>query len=139
MSQWTNVIAVIDVDTHMEKVNIKEIVEEKLRNAPKITGSEGPAGIYTNVVHGHNVWTSADCGRCKYKDTITTLDKGFTCGKDNNFTCPEGEYQTRVIISILGDLRDKNIKDTEKEYNQFLDYIENTCGFWIRNKAVNII
>ena len=41
-----------------------------LEDAPKITGSEGNAEIFVNVLRGHNIFMSCDCNSCEYKDTI---------------------------------------------------------------------
>jgi len=49
MSYWTHIVAILEVDTYIEDKNIKQIVENKLIKAPKITGSEGCADVFVNV------------------------------------------------------------------------------------------
>lgn len=139
MSNWTHIVAVIDIDTGIEDKNIKGVVENKLQEAPKITGSEGDADIFVNVLNGYNTWTNSDCKSCKYRDSIQYHDNcRFTCGADENFQCPEGRYQTRIAITIIGDLRDRILEQTKQEYDKFYRFIENMCDYWVRNKTVNI-
>ena len=140
MSDWTHIVAIFDVETYIEDKNIKEIIEEKLKNAPKITGSEGNADVFVNVLSGHNVWCGCDCGHCQYKDTIIDYDEGsFSCDANEDYECPEGKYQTIVVISVIGDLRDRNKETTKAEYETFLKFLKEDCDFDIRNKTVKII
>jgi hypothetical protein len=146
MSCWTHIVAVFDVDTYIEDKNIKEIVEGKLANAPKITGSERNADVFVNVKGGHNVWTNCDCKICPHKETLiyegqtkSGLGSEYSCKPDEGFVCPEGKYQTRVVITIVGDLRDREKETTKEEYKAFLKYLKKNCDFEIRNKSVNII
>jgi hypothetical protein len=140
MSNWTHIVATIDVETNIEDKNIKNIVEKILEKAPKITGSEDDAEIFVNVLNGHNVSTNCDCKSCEYKDTIIHhKEGGYSCEADQDYKCPWGEYQTRVVITVMGDLRDRLKHKTEKEYNKFYHYIDKDCNFWIRNKTVKII
>lgn len=136
MSCWTHIVSTIDVDTHIADENIKEKVEKILENAPKITGSESDADIFVNKLNGHNIFTSADCQRCKYKDTIIDGDDGFSCESEEDYTCPSGEYQTRVVITIMGDLRDRTKETTLREYKEFVKFIKQNWS--IRNKTVKI-
>ena len=139
MSAWTHITATFDVDTFEEKDNLKEHVENQLKDAPRITGSEGNAQIFVNVLEGHNVFKGCDCHRCGYGNTVKRdEDKNLVCDADENFECPDGEYQTRVLISIIGDLRDRGIERTKREYKEFEKYISKTLGYWIRNKSVKI-
>lgn len=111
MSRWTHIVAAIDVDTFIASKTIKSDVEKLLEDAPEITGSEGPADVFVNVLHGYNVYASED-------------------------------YQTRVVITVIGDLRDKTGKATEKEWIEFNKFIEtqiNGDGWWIRNCTCKIV
>ena len=139
MSHWTYIVAILEVDTYIQDKNIKQIVENKLNNAPKITGSERCADIFVNVLSGHNWYISHDCDACEYKNTIIYNENGsYICDADENYECPEGEYQTKVIISIVGNLRDRRKEETEKEYEEFYEYIIN-CNFDIDNEASSIV
>lgn len=140
MSCWTHIVAVIDVDTNIKEKNIKEVVENMLKDAPKITGSERNADIFVNVLSGYNVSMGADCEHCKYKNTIIHHKTGgFTCEADDDYECPKGEYQTRVIITVAGNLRDRLKEQTKREYKEFYNYLKKNCRFNIKNKTVNII
>lgn len=138
MSAWTHIIAAIHVDTYIQDQNIEKIVREMMANAPKITGSEGPADIFVNIPSGFNLSVSADCNSCKYKDTIEEAEDCFTCDAEDDFICPMGEYQTRAVITIVGDLRDRLKETTEREYEAFLKFLENECNFLIRNQSLEI-
>ena len=133
MSYWTHIIGVLHVDTYIEHDNIAEYVEDILKNAPKITGSEGDADIFVNQQSGYCIFTSCDCNRCEYKDTIQFVDTGgFVCEAPDDYKCPSGKYQTRVVITVCGDLRDRMQSETKKEWNAFHQYLAKECGFGIR-------
>ena len=122
MSMWTHIVASIDVDTFIESKTIKEDVEKMLVKAPKITGSERPADIFVNVLSGSTISNYVD-------------------GKNV-------EFQTRIVITVIGDLRDRTKDQTEKEWNDFKNFIgiepelydENRDGlnFEIRNCSCRI-
>ena len=125
MSQWTHVVGVLYVETYTERKDIKEYVEQLLKNAPKITGSEKDCDIFVNPLSGYNTFISADCEHCQYSNSKEYNEDGwFTCDADNDFECPEGKYQTGVAITIVGDLRDKDGGQTSREVNQFIRYIQ---------------
>lgn len=140
MSFWTHIVATFDVDTYKKEKNIKEIIEQKLKDAPKITGSESDADVFVNVLSGYNHWIGGDCNICEYKDTVIHLEEGgYTCDAEEGYKCPENTYQTRVVITVIGDLRDRMKETTREEYKSFLKYLKKDCGFEIRNKSVNIV
>lgn len=140
MSSWTHIAAVIDVDTNIISKNLQKKVEELLSKAPKITGSEGDADVFINVLSGYNYYTSSDCRECKYGESfIENESEEESCDADEFFICPSGNYQTRVVITILGDQRDRMREQTKKEYKEFMRFIEKDCNFIIRNKSVKIL
>lgn len=132
MSHWTHIVGVMHVETYKEVDNIVAFVEEALKNAPLITGSERDASIFVNREPGHNMSTSFDCGRCRYKDTIRHYDDGFECDSPEDYRCPFGQYQTRAVITIQGDLRDRMRDQTRKEWNAFHRYIVKKLNWTIR-------
>lgn len=144
MSHWTHIVAAIDIDTCRQDKNIKEYVENILANAPKIKGSEGPAAVFVNVLPGHNHWIGCDCNSCEWKDTIVHFTEeeggGFGCDAPDGFQCPEGEYQTRVVITVIGDLRDREPEQTRQDWHAFRDYVraEVGHGYDFRNCACRI-
>ena len=142
MSMWTHITACMSVETGIvaKKPVLKKQVKEYLKSAPEITGSEGPADIFVNIQGGYSFYTSRDCDRCKYKDSIIELkdENGndyMMCSAPDKHDC-SAEYQTRVVISVQGDLRDRVKEETEKEFEEFKKYIEK-LGY-IRDYAVNI-
>lgn len=143
MSMWTHIIASIDVDTYIKSKNLKKDVEKLIKNAPKITGTEGNADIFVNVLSGYSMSTSCDCFRCKYGKTVVYHSEGgFSCDADENYECPYGEYQTRVVITVVGDLRNREKNRTDKEWNSFYNFVSEKIngnnGFHIRNCACTI-
>lgn len=138
MSHWTHIVGVMHVETHRTEDDIKLYVEEKLKNAPKITGSEGDADVFVNRQSGYSVWLSNDCGRCQYGDTVEYCNGYQECDAPEGFRCPSGEYQSRVIITVCGDLRDRSKEETEKEWDEFYRYVEEELGFGVRVFACKI-
>ena len=143
MSHWTHIVAAIDVDTYKCSHTIKEDVEQMLQDAPQITGSEGSADVFVNVLSGYNHWTSCDCQSCEYGHTRRhdENDGGWWCDAADDYRCPQGEYQTRVVITVIGDLRDRMKDTTKDEWKVFKKYIEkhiNDNGFGIRNCSCKI-
>ena len=142
MSMWTHITACMSVETGIvaKKPALKKQVKEYLDKAPKMTGSEGPADVFVNIQGGYSFYTSHDCDRCKYKDSIIELkdengDDYMMCSAPDKHDC-SAEYQTRVVISVQGDLRDRVKEETEKEFEEFKKYVEK-LGY-IRDYAVNI-
>lgn len=115
MSMWTHIVAVLDVDTNRCTDDIVTYVEEKLKDAPKITGSEKDAYVYVNRLPGHNA--------------------SFYDGKNDK------KYQTRVVITVIGDLRDRMKVQTEKEWDAFKSFIGyDMDGEWIdRDDSLNFM
>lgn len=116
MSRWTHIVAAIDVDTYMSSHTIEDDVRELLKWAPQITGSECVADVFANVLSGHNI---SSYGGGVYD-----------------------EYQTRVVITVVGDLRNRTKEDTVKEWIEFKTFIETLIdgeGWWIRNCTCKII
>ena len=121
MSYWTQINASFYVDTETEETreNLKKYIENILENAPEITGSEGSASYYINILNGHNIWANRDCSKCEYKtDKIDFLN-----GCENLDKCQEVEYQTCANIVLIGDLRDRFLEQTRQEYKEFKKYI----------------
>ena len=142
MSMWTHITACMSVETGIvaKKPELRRRVKEFLKSAPEITGSEGPADVFVNIQGGYNFYTNRDCDRCKYKDSIIELkdedgNDYMMCSAPDKHDC-SAEYQTRVVISVQGDLRDRVKEETEKEFEEFKKYVEK-LGY-IRDYAVNI-
>lgn len=125
MSQWTSIAGVVYLDTMLTIPNIKEFVEKFLEYAPKITGSERNANIFVNVVNHNNFFDDAPCYSCVYGNTVKRLgDNSFICKSYKDYKCPELQCQTKIVITVIGELRDKNIEDTKKEWKEFLKYLK---------------
>lgn len=142
MSFWTYIVGSIHINTYIESTTIKEDIEKILEKAPKITGSERDADIFVNILSGHNIWNSGDCKICQYKDTVEYLGDGrYKCAAEEGFKCPESEYQTCAVITIVGDLRDRFTDQTKAEWKSFVKFIkdENEANFGINNCSCNII
>ena len=139
MSSWTHIVACIYIDTNIQDFNIKEIMEEILKDAPQITGREGHADIFINLLNGHNMYTSHDCNHCPFSHTKKHAKEGFYCNAPSEYKCKEASFQTCVAITIVGNLRDRLKEQTREEYKFFLKWlkerfeIENHC-YKITNK-----
>lgn len=141
MSHWTHITACLSVETGItaKKRDLKRKVKTILAQAPEITGSEGNADVFVNIQSGFNWFVSYDCEHCKYKETLRTItidgEEWQECDAPDNYDC-SGKYQTCVVISIQGDLRDRTKEETQKEFNEFIKYITTKC--YIRDYSVNI-
>lgn len=138
MSYWTHIVGVMHVDTYREVDDVRKLVEDALKDAPEITGSEGSASVFVNQEPGYNLFTSCDCGRCQYKDTIAYLEDGFECDSPDGFRCPKGKYQSRAVITVCGDLRDRMKNQTKKEWNAFHRFVAKKLKYGIRMAACQI-
>lgn len=139
MSKWTHITSCLSVETGLTQPRsvLKKIITKSLKEAPKITGSEGCADVFVNVKSGYNFWTSADCNRCPFGETAEwSKDGGYSCEAPEGTECPNGKYQSCVIISVQGDLRDRVPEQTQKEFDEFLEYLK--TRFYIRDYTVNI-
>jgi len=128
MSDWVHITACLSVDTFIESDTLQSIVLDALKDAPKITGSEGDAEMFVNIPRGYNTAFDQDCEHCEKR-----VDGA--CIADVNYGCPEGKYQTCAVITVQGDLRNRIKYTTEKEFNEFLEYIDGM--FMIRSYSVN--
>ena len=141
MSCWTHITACLSVETEMlrKKPELKREIQKIIRQGPKITGSERNADIFVNIPSGYNWFISHDCEHCKYKEILRTITidgkKGQECDAPENLDC-SAEYQTCVVISIQGDLRDRMKDQTQKEFNEFMKYL--TTKFYVRDYSFNI-
>lgn len=108
MSCWTHITACLSIDTNIidKKPQVLKQVNTYLENAPKITGSESNATIFVNMQKGYNI-----------------------AGSD-------GKFQTCVVISIQGDLRDRTQAQTQQEFYTFFNYVRNK--YHVRDYAMNI-
>ena len=124
MSYWTHIAACIYLDTDIRDVKIKEVMEQILRDAPQITGSEGNADIFVNPLSGHNMYISCDCGHCPFGHTRKKVKNGFTCQAPKEYECKEAEFQTSVALTIIGNLRDRFKDQTKEEYSALLKWLK---------------
>lgn len=101
MSSWTYVQGLIELDvpgrTQAEKNYILQTVIDHL---PKVTGSERSMNIYTIQTAGHDSWQNFDEFYNRVEDFKT---------------------QSRYLLVLDGNLRDRYYKDTFKELNKFLN------------------
>ena len=125
MSKWTHIIGSFYIDTNEKTEDLKSYIEEQLKFAPKITGSESNIDIFVNPLSGYNTSVMPDCDKCKYKNTLRrSKTNGYLeCDADNGYHCPEGNYQTCAVVTIVGDLRDRDAEITISETESFIDYL----------------
>ena len=132
MSMWTHVIGAIHIDTYkmIDRDELVAELQEMVRNAPAITGSESNCQVEIAIEDGYDTFVSYDCRRCEYgpEELCEEPPAGYEC--------QSGEYQTRAIITLCGDLRDRRIDTTAEEVNAFVDWVEE--HFDIRNISIKI-
>lgn len=138
MSKWTHIVATLYVETFTEDKNIGERVKKLIAAAPAITGSEANADIFVNPLSGYNTSISRNCNECEYLISGDALNESPWCEAPESYNCPTTEYQTVVAITIVGDLRDREINQTQQEYLDFKKYIEQTIGYDIFYDACSI-
>lgn len=112
MSLWTHVTGAIYVNMYTQS-NEQTLnhARHMLDNAPKVTGSEGDMQTYVNLLSGYS---------------YVEFDNGV-----------KRKWQTGVVISLVGDLRDRTIEKTNQELEAFLDYIkDNQC--FMRSLSVSV-
>ena len=104
MSRWVNIVGAIQIDTNtLEDANIlTQEVNEYIKNAPEITGSEENAQAYFILQNGYNYFTNEIA---------------------DNGDMAELRYQTCGVITIVGDLRDRDYYQTREEVINFAKYI----------------
>lgn len=142
MSMWTHLTACLSIDTCIaeKRSELRRQIKEFLKSAPKITGSEGNAEIFINIKSGHNYSTNYDCEHCKYSDTLKdVIHEGREyqeCDAPDGYDNCSATYQTCVVISIQGDLRDRRVEQTTEEFKDFLKYVES--NYIIRDYSINI-
>lgn len=143
MSMWTHITACLSVNTGLieSPKELKKHVKQVLKKAPKITGSEKNADVFVNIQSGYNFSMSHDCDHCEYNNDIKDTDDGEeykVCGAPEGLDrdC-SGKYQTCVVISIQGDLRDRTVGQTQKEFDLFWKYL-NDNYYHVKNYSINI-
>ncbi len=128
MSSWTHITACLSIETNIiaPKSELRKQIKTILKTAPKITGSEQNADIFINIQSGYTWFISHDCEHCKYKETLRKViidgEEGQECDAPDNYDC-SGKYQTAIVISIQGDLRDREFSQTKEEFEDFLNFI----------------
>ena len=141
MSCWTHITACLSVETYITEkdTELRKQVQEFLKNAPEITGSEGNADIFVNIPSGYNWFMSLDCEHCEYetdlKNIIIDGKEVQECYAPEDYDC-SGKYQSCIVISIQGDLRDRTKETTQKEFDEFREYIK--TKYCIRDYSLNI-
>lgn len=135
MSKWTYVCGAIWVDTY-DSCAIEKI-EEFLVNAPKITGSEKDVEIFLNQTEDCNVYLDSDCGNCKFNDVVRQREvTTFTCKAEEDYKCPSAEFNTMVVMTLFGALRDRTYNKTKEEYDTFISELRENFDVVIENVKI---
>lgn len=109
--KWTHILAVLEVETYIHSSDLASEVEDYLKDAPKITGENNDAKIFVNA-------------RCKWNPETSKFDDDC--------------YETRAVITVVGDLQDRTVKQTRDEWNTFCRYLERFPEFDIHRVACKI-
>lgn len=102
MSKWSHIVGTVYIDTfrELDRKDLQEHIEGIIASAPQVTGSEENAQVFVNVLNGYNT-------------VISEPEVGI-----------EEEYQTNAVITIVGDLRDRDRFETVAEARTFLEYLK---------------
>lgn len=114
MSKWTHITGAMYLDTfrEMDRDKLKEHIEGVVAQAPQITGSEENAQIFVNVLNGENTYIYAD-------------DYNSVAG-----------FQTCVVITVVGDLRDRDRFETIAETKAFIEYFRKNLHIMMYSFAI---
>lgn len=137
----TTISATIFLETYKRAENLKEYVSNILENAPKITGEKGDAITFINMMPGTNAHIFQDCETCPYKATRLINSEGdIQCEAPAGFDCPEANFQTRIVITIIGELKNRDVAQTRSEWFAYKEYIREKFGqFNIKNASCKVI
>lgn len=114
MSKWTHIVGAIYLDTfrELDRNDLKEHIEGIVAKAPQITGSEENAMTFVNVLNGENTYVYAD-------------DYNSIAG-----------FQTCVVITVVGDLRDRDRFETIAETKAFIEYFRKNLHIMMSSFAI---
>ena len=113
MSMWTHIRGVVEVSVPgRTQAEIDYILQTVLDHLPRVTGSEGDMEIHIVRHDGHN--SSCSCDEFQMNTNNLTDIHG---GKSNR-----GWLETQNIYSLtlVGDLRDRKLKETHREFMKWL-------------------
>lgn len=115
MSYWTYVTGVIEIDSYAATNPMADyITRTVLAHLPKVSGSEGYMKCYVIVPDGHNVSSSHN-----------ELMEPVSFGLRNVF-----ETQTKRLIVLDGNLRDRFFEETFSELNKFLNRLSKRLSIY---------
>lgn len=125
MSYWTHVRGIIELET-FGRTSAESIFRAQtvIDHLPRITGSEGPVDYYLNLVKGYNV--SGNCDEFMNHSNLYNPDSYFRTI----------EHQTKMLLTINGDLRDRYIEDTIKETTKMLTRL--STRLWCQSCLISI-
>lgn len=109
MSNWTHVRGLVELDTMARTTpEARFIAETAVAHLPRITGSEGSAEIYIIPCAGNNCSSNCD-------------ENGRRTNLGNPLYHGLFETQTKVLIAIKADLRDRDFQTTLRETTKMLN------------------
>lgn len=117
MSNWSHIYAIIKIEQlycfdfdNKQFKNFREKIKWLLSEAPSIIGAD----------------ENADVIPIKFSKTVY-------CGNDDT-----NENVNCVYIAIIGNLRDRTVKQTTNEYKKFVKYFDEFDGFIAEELTCNI-
>ena len=114
MSYWTHVNGSIIVDVPGRTQEESEyVLKTVLKHLPVVTGSESDMDVFIQRQSGTNMSSSHD----EYGMTTNNLVDRYG---DRSRTRGWLEVQTKYILTVQGDLRDREFDDTFKEFMNWL-------------------
>ena len=102
MSNWTSVKGILEIDTPgRTQAECQYVVDTVISHLPKVTGSEHDMDIYVIKCAGTNVSSDYD--------------------EFGKYTEDGVSYQSRYMIAVDGDLRDRYFEETKEAFMNWLD------------------
>lgn len=109
MSWWTYVRGIVEVDTFADSdPEAMFMAQTVVNHLPRITGSERDVSVYCVRPNGANM--SSNCDEFDIPSNLYTPGSYF-----RSF-----ETQTKILIVLSGNLRDRKLPETLRETSKFL-------------------
>lgn len=114
MSWWTHIKGVVEVDVGgRTQAEVRYILESVLDHLPRVTGSEGDMNVYITQESGDNYSSSCD----EFGMRTNNLKD---CYGDKTYKHGFLSLQSKYMLTIDADLRDREFEETKREFLKWL-------------------
>ena len=114
MSWWTHIKGVVEVDVGgRTQAEVRYVLESVLDHLPRVTGSEGDMNVYVAQELGDNYSSSCD----EFGMRTNNLKD---CYGDKTYKHGFLSLQSKYMLTIDADLRDRGFVQTKREFLKWL-------------------